>query len=176
MSASETNVPGALGRVVATERKPNTPHEFHFWTALDSPVGIGTIVRVDGDQAVNGQLPRIYGIVERGGALVAGLLLPVPPLALPDGNLKELSLEQLAQFEAVTISHLGAQRERYGRIRLWGSLGFMLAVSGLGAAFDGELESAGAFIIRYRLPPASCEPCTRNAVVVSNHASRNDAT
>lgn len=26
--------------------------------------------------------PRIYGIVERGGALVAGLLLPVPPLAL----------------------------------------------------------------------------------------------
>ncbi|HET7372568.1 MAG TPA: hypothetical protein VFJ20_04260 [Gemmatimonadaceae bacterium] len=66
MSASETNVPGALGRVVATERKPNTPHEFHFWTALDSPVGIGTIVRVDGDQAVNGQLPRIYGIVVEG--------------------------------------------------------------------------------------------------------------
>ena len=56
----------ALGRVVATERKPNTPHEFHFWTALDSPVGIGTIVRVDGDQAVNGQLPRIYGIVVEG--------------------------------------------------------------------------------------------------------------
>src|SRR5512143_2059509 len=66
MSASETNVPGALGRVVATERKPNTPHEFHFWTALDSPVGIGTIVRVEGDQAVNGQLPRIYGIVVEG--------------------------------------------------------------------------------------------------------------
>ena len=37
----------ALGRIVATERKPNTPHEFHFWTAIDSPVGIGTIVRVD---------------------------------------------------------------------------------------------------------------------------------
>jgi len=66
MSTNETNVPGALGRVVATERKPNTPHEFHFWTALDSPVGIGTIVRVDGDQAVNGQLPRIYGIVVEG--------------------------------------------------------------------------------------------------------------
>ena len=37
----------ALGRVVATERRPNTPHEFHFWTSLDCPVGIGTIVRVD---------------------------------------------------------------------------------------------------------------------------------
>jgi DNA helicase HerA-like ATPase len=56
----------ALGRVVATERRPNTPHEFHFWTALESPVGIGTIVRVDGSNAVNGQIPRIYGIVIEG--------------------------------------------------------------------------------------------------------------
>ena len=63
MTATES-VP--LGRVVATERKPNTPHEFHFWTALDSPVGIGTIVRVEGDQPVNGQIPQIYGIVVEG--------------------------------------------------------------------------------------------------------------
>jgi hypothetical protein len=55
-----------LGRVVATERKPNTPHEFHFWTALDSPVGIGTIVRVEGAHPVNGQLPEIFGIVVEG--------------------------------------------------------------------------------------------------------------
>ncbi|MDP9176888.1 MAG: ATP-binding protein [Gemmatimonadota bacterium] len=56
----------ALGRVVATERRPNTPHEFHFWTALESPVGIGTIVRVDGSIPVNGQIPRVYGIVIEG--------------------------------------------------------------------------------------------------------------
>jgi hypothetical protein len=55
-----------LGRVVATERRPNTPHEFHFWTSLDSPVGIGTIVRVEGTHAVDGQLPVIYGIVTEG--------------------------------------------------------------------------------------------------------------
>lgn len=55
-----------LGRVVATERRPNTPHEFHFWTALDSAVGIGTIVRVEGDGAVNGAIPRVYGIVVEG--------------------------------------------------------------------------------------------------------------
>jgi len=55
-----------LGRVVATERRPNTPHEFHFWTALESPVGIGTIVRVDGSTPVNGQIPRVYGIVIEG--------------------------------------------------------------------------------------------------------------
>ena len=55
-----------LGRVVATERKPNTPHEFHFWTSLDCPVGIGTIVRVDGSHPVDGQIPHIYGIVVEG--------------------------------------------------------------------------------------------------------------
>lgn len=56
----------ALGRVVATERKPNTPQEFHFWTSLDCPVGIGTIVRVDGAHPVDGQIPHIYGVVVEG--------------------------------------------------------------------------------------------------------------
>src|SRR5579863_7497721 len=57
-----------LGRIVATERRPNTPHEFHFWTALDSPVGIGTIVRVESAQSVNGALPVVYGVVVEGFA------------------------------------------------------------------------------------------------------------
>src|ERR671928_308212 len=56
----------ALGRVVATERRPNTPHEFHFWTGLDSPVGVGTIVRVEGKYTINGQITRVYGIVVEG--------------------------------------------------------------------------------------------------------------
>ena len=56
----------SLGRVVATERRPNTPHEFHFWTALDSPVGIGTVVRVDGTEPVDAHIPHIYGIVVEG--------------------------------------------------------------------------------------------------------------
>src|SRR6185369_4830476 len=55
-----------LGRVVATERRPNTPHEFHFWTALDAPVGIGTIVRVEGTGPVGGHLPRVYGVIVEG--------------------------------------------------------------------------------------------------------------
>src|SRR5205085_9829946 len=55
-----------LGRVVATERRPNTPHEFHFWTAIDSPIGIGTIVRVDGQTPVGGQVTRVYGVVVEG--------------------------------------------------------------------------------------------------------------
>ena len=55
-----------LGRVVATERRPNTPHEFHFWTAIDSPVGIGTIIRVEGTDAIGGQIPQVYGVVVEG--------------------------------------------------------------------------------------------------------------
>jgi len=65
MTSDDGNM-NPLGRVVATERRPNTPHEFHFWTALDSPVGIGTIVRVEGMQPVEGQIPQIYGIVVEG--------------------------------------------------------------------------------------------------------------
>jgi PPP family 3-phenylpropionic acid transporter len=38
----------------------------------------------------------------------------------------------LPQFEAVTINHLGERRERYSRIRLWGSVGFIIAVTGIG--------------------------------------------
>lgn len=41
-----------------------------------------------------------------------------------------------AQFEAVTIAHLGARRELYSRIRLWGSVGFIIAVAALGMLFD----------------------------------------
>jgi uncharacterized protein len=62
----DTSPPAILGRVVATERKPNTPHEFHFWTALDAPVGIGTIVRVESERPIAGVLPTIYGVVTEG--------------------------------------------------------------------------------------------------------------
>ena len=55
-----------IGRVVATERRPNTAHEFHFWTSIDSPIGIGTIVRVDGAVPINGVLTRVYGVVVEG--------------------------------------------------------------------------------------------------------------
>jgi uncharacterized protein len=55
-----------MGRVVATERKPNTPHEFHFWTEVGSPVGIGTIVRVEGTHPVSGVIPVVYGVVTEG--------------------------------------------------------------------------------------------------------------
>ncbi len=42
----------------------------------------------------------------------------------------------LPQFEAVTMSFLGERIREYSRIRLWGSIGFILAVVGLGYFVD----------------------------------------
>lgn len=39
----------------------------------------------------------------------------------------------LPPMEAITLNHLGRQAARYGRIRLWGSLGFIVGVVSLGA-------------------------------------------
>ncbi|HFD78799.1 MAG TPA: MFS transporter [Gammaproteobacteria bacterium] len=42
----------------------------------------------------------------------------------------------LPQFEATTLNHLGSEVQRYSSIRLWGSIGFIVAVTGLGEVFD----------------------------------------
>jgi uncharacterized protein len=51
-----------VGRVVATELKPSTPHQFHFWTAQESPIGIGAIVRVEENDRV------VFAVVTEGFA------------------------------------------------------------------------------------------------------------
>ncbi len=38
----------SIGRVIATEARPSTPHQFYFRTDPGAAVGIGTLVRVDG--------------------------------------------------------------------------------------------------------------------------------
>ena len=43
---------------------------------------------------------------------------------------------ELPQFEANTMNHLGRDTHRYSVIRLWGSLGFILAVIGLGRLLE----------------------------------------
>ncbi|MDD2046515.1 MFS transporter [Pseudomonas putida] len=43
----------------------------------------------------------------------------------------------LPQFEVITLAHLQGQTARYSQIRLWGSIGFILTVVGLGRLFDG---------------------------------------
>ena len=42
----------------------------------------------------------------------------------------------LPQFEVLTLAHLGEQTARYSQVRLWGSVGFILTVVGLGLLFE----------------------------------------
>jgi PPP family 3-phenylpropionic acid transporter len=42
----------------------------------------------------------------------------------------------LPQFEAVTFSYLGKNVHQYSRIRLWGSIGFIITVAGVGVLLD----------------------------------------
>jgi PPP family 3-phenylpropionic acid transporter len=49
----------------------------------------------------------------------------------------------LPQFEVITLAHLREQAARYSQIRLWGSIGFIAAVVGLGQLF--EIVSLDAF-------------------------------
>jgi PPP family 3-phenylpropionic acid transporter len=42
----------------------------------------------------------------------------------------------MPQFEAMTLAALGADTHRYGRIRVWGSIGFLVVASTYGALLD----------------------------------------
>src|SRR5688572_10617429 len=68
-----------VGRVVATELKPSTPHQFHFWTARESPIGIGAIVRVEESGRV------VYGVVTDGFAY-SDLVTPMHAVIGADGD------------------------------------------------------------------------------------------
>jgi hypothetical protein len=68
-----------LGRVVATELKPSTPHQFHFWTAPNAACGIGAIVRVDDAGRT------IFGVVMEGFAY-ADLARPLDAVIGADGD------------------------------------------------------------------------------------------
>ncbi|HXI34447.1 MAG TPA: hypothetical protein VNH63_10225 [Gemmatimonadales bacterium] len=61
--------PTPIGGVVATELKPATPHQFHFWTANETTVGIGAIVKVQGaGSGEQGDERVVYGVVTDGFA------------------------------------------------------------------------------------------------------------
>jgi MFS transporter, PPP family, 3-phenylpropionic acid transporter len=44
----------------------------------------------------------------------------------------------LPLYEATTLAHLQAEPHRYSRIRLWGSVGFILTVAGVGKLLDNQ--------------------------------------
>lgn len=87
-----------LGRVVATELKPSTPHQFHFWTAPEAALGIGSIVRVDGEGRT------VFGVVTEAFAY-ADLARPLDAVIGADGDPAKVADEPTRRPE----------------IRLWGA-------------------------------------------------------
>ena len=77
----------------------------------------------------------------------------------------------LPQFEATTLSHLGDRPQRYGWVRLWGSVGFILAVVLGGLAFSGPRLDAVPLVLLcavaatavaiWRVPAAPAGPAVR---------------
>ena len=57
----------------------------------------------------------------------------------------------LPQIEAATLNYLGGEKDKYGLIRLWGSIGFIVMVLGLGWVMDfagaGAIMPAGALAL-----------------------------
>ncbi|NIM52383.1 MAG: ATP-binding protein [Gemmatimonadales bacterium] len=71
---------GPVGRVVATEALPAGPHQFHFWTATATPVGIGAIVRVDEEAG-----RTVYAVVVDGRAY-SDLATPLHEVVAAEGD------------------------------------------------------------------------------------------
>ncbi len=107
---------------------------------------------------------RVGALLATGGAALlwgaSGYLavaLGLAAFALPWSGL-------LPQFEATTLSHLGTQPQRYGLVRLWGSVGFIAAVVLGGLAFSGAgidrvplvlvAVVAATTLAVWRVPPA----------------------
>ncbi|MSR06599.1 MAG: ATP-binding protein [Gemmatimonadetes bacterium] len=70
-----------IGRVVATEVLPASPHQFHFWTAVEAPLGIGAIVRVE-----NGGDGRVVYAVVTDGKAYSDLATPLHDVLAAEGN------------------------------------------------------------------------------------------
>jgi len=73
-----------VGRVVATEQKPATPHQFHFWTANETTIGIGAIVRVEGLGA--GDSARVVHGVVTDGFAYSDLATPLHDVVGAEGD------------------------------------------------------------------------------------------
>jgi hypothetical protein len=70
----------AVGRVVATESLPAGPHQFHFWTATDTTLGIGAIVRVAEDRG-----RHVYAVVVDGRSY-SDLATPLDDVVALEGD------------------------------------------------------------------------------------------
>ena len=84
----------------------------------------------------------------------------------------------LPLVEALTLGHLQQQAERYGSIRLWGSVGFVAAVTGSGALLDAfplsSLLGLSMALLAGILACGLTLPEAQQASVAASHATLGD--
>jgi len=87
----------------------------------------------------------------------------------------------LAQAEVVTLSHLHGRAQLYSRIRLWGSIGFIISVVVLGWAFDHfsvailPAVMMGLFVLIWLSSLLVYEPSGDSDIDVSDEGATDDA-
>src|SRR6267154_1751496 len=96
-----------IGRVVATELKPATPHQFHFWTPTDTTIGIGAIIKVGGGGT--GEEGRVvYGVVTEGFAY-SDLATPLHDVVGAEGDPARVEAptarQQIRYWTAAVLRH-----------------------------------------------------------------------
>ena len=96
---------------------------------------------------------RRMGVIRSGACVAAACFALVPGVREPMPLAALLVLYSvfwtavLPQFEAVTLAHLGPRAASYSRVRLWGSVGFVVASAVIGVA----LEHAGVQMLPWLL-------------------------
>ncbi len=95
--------PPIVGRVVATELHPSTPHGFRFWTGADTRLGIGSIVRVDAPDRT------VYGVVTEAFAY-ADLARPLDAVIGADGDPTAVESEPTRRAE-IALWHAAVLRQ-----------------------------------------------------------------
>jgi PPP family 3-phenylpropionic acid transporter len=106
-----------------------------FWGWLADRAGAGRAIVVGSGLALVAGYP-LLGAAE--GALAVALVMLLMSL---------LSAGALPIVEAITMASLGGRAERYGPIRMWGSIGFIAGVLGTGLWLDAHAPPTLLWVI-----------------------------
>lgn len=130
-------------------------------TRIFAPTAWGYLADHTGKRMLIVQLAAITGLVSYCGVFFGESFLWMFAIMMLMSFFWSASLPLI---EATTLSHLGKSTARYGSIRSWGSLGFVLAVIGIGYLLDAtEIAlllwvvlgfKLGIVIFSWRIPEA----------------------
>lgn len=107
----------------------------NLWGALADRIGRRTVV------------VRIAAVLSAAGSLIFLTATGFWGLFLGMAILAFFWSASLPLVEALTLGHLDSRPDRYGRIRVWGSVGFIVAVLGTGAWLDAAPIAGLPFIL-----------------------------